>query len=116
MIIADENIDFKLIRKLRSEGFEVLSIKEQHKGISDYEIIQIAKKSNGILITEDSDFGEWVFAHNITGYSVIFLRYHNVNEYNDIETHLLKIVGSILKSKENKFITITKNKIRTRVL
>lgn len=58
MIIADENIDFKLIRKLRLLDFEVLSIKEKHKGISDFEIIQIAKETNGILITEDSDFGE----------------------------------------------------------
>ncbi len=26
--------------------------------------------------TEDKDFGEWVYAHHISGISVIFLRYH----------------------------------------
>ncbi len=116
MIIADENIDFKLIRKPWLLDFEVLSIKEKHKGISDFEIIQIAKETNGILVTEDSDFGEWIFAHNINGFSVIFLRYHNVEEYNEIETHLINVVRSTVEKKQNRFITITKNKIRTRII
>ena len=116
MIIADENIDFKLIRKLRLLDYEVLSIKESHKGISDLEIINIVKKHKGILITEDSDFGEWVFAHNLKGYSVIYLRYHNVIDYNEIETQLVNVIKSTINSKEEKFITITKNKIRTRII
>ncbi len=47
MIIADENIDFKLIRKLRSLGYEVLSIKESHKGISDPQISTLQKHQAG---------------------------------------------------------------------
>lgn len=116
MIIADENIDFKLIRKLRLLDYEVLSIKESHKGFSDLEIINIAKKYKGMIITEDSDFGEWVFAHNLRGYSVIYLRYHNVAEYDEIETQLINVVKNTINSEKEKFITITKNKIRTRII
>lgn len=116
MIIADENIDFKLIRKLRLLDYEILSIKESHKGISDFEIINIAKKTNGLLITEDSDFGEWVFAHNIRGFSVIFLRYHNVTEYSEIEAQLINAVKIAKNTEQEKFITITKNKTRTRTI
>ena len=84
--------------------------------MSDPEIINIAKTSSGILITEDSDFGEWVFAHRMDGFSVIFLRYHNVREYFEIEAQLIKAVVSAQGSHENKFITITKNKTRTRII
>lgn len=111
MIIADENIDFKLIRKLRLLDFDILSIKEKYKGISDFEIIKLAKESKGIIITEDSDFGEWVFAHNIKGFTVIFLRYNNVKDYDDIETHLINTVKATINSTEEKFITITKIKL-----
>mgnify|MGYP007026479701 CR=1 FL=1 len=50
------------------------------------------------------------------GFSVIFLRYHNVREYFEIEAQLIKAVVSALSSEENKFITITKNKTRTRII
>ncbi len=66
MLIADENINSSLILKLRGFGYEVISIKQNYKGISDKEVIDLAKEKNGILITEDKDFGKWVFAHNIT--------------------------------------------------
>ncbi len=48
---------------------------KEYQGISDKEVLNLAREFNAILITEDSDFGEWVFAHRekITG--VIFLRY-----------------------------------------
>lgn len=44
MIIADENIDSSLILKLREFGYEVFSIKENLKGESDKNIIQLTKE------------------------------------------------------------------------
>lgn len=44
MIVADENIDKKIISALRNENFEVYSIFERNRGISDEDIIQIAKE------------------------------------------------------------------------
>lgn len=32
-------------------------------------------KMNYAILTEDKDFGEWVFAHHVQGLSVLFLRY-----------------------------------------
>lgn len=116
MIIVDENIDFKIIRKLRLLDYQVLSIKEQHKGISDEKIIEIAKDLKGVLITEDSDFGEWVFSHGVKGFTVIFLRYASRDDHGEIESHLINVIKSLNADSEEKFITITKNKIRTRIL
>lgn len=47
MIIADENIPRFIISALRNNKWNVLSIKESHKGISDEEIIQLSKATTG---------------------------------------------------------------------
>ncbi len=64
MILADENIDFNIITHLRSKGIAVYSIKENHPGISDKQVIALSKDQPRIILTEDKDFGEWVYAHN----------------------------------------------------
>ena len=114
MIIADENIDSRLISKLRASGFAVFSIKENLKGVSDKNIIELAKEKKGILLTEDKDFGEWVFSHNIRGCSVIFLRYKNVTEYGIMENRVIDLLKKLTEEPNHKYISITHNKIRIR--
>lgn len=114
MIIANENIDSSLVLKLRDFGFEVFSIKENLRGESDKNIIQLTKGKKGILITEDKDFGEWVFAHDIRDCSIVFLRYKNVLEYEIMEDKVLDLLKNLIDEPTHKFITITHNKIRIR--
>ncbi|MBK8551489.1 MAG: DUF5615 family PIN-like protein [Ignavibacteria bacterium] len=114
MIIADENIDSSLIFKLRDFGFEVFSIKENLSGESDKNIIQLTKEKKGILITEDKDFGEWVFAHNIKECTIILLRYKNVLEFEIMEDKVVQLLRNLDDAQAHKFITITHNKIRIR--
>ena len=63
MILADENIDIRIITALRDSGLNVVSIQEDFRSVPDSEVIKISKQSNSIILTEDKDFGEWVFAH-----------------------------------------------------
>lgn len=74
MIIIDENVGQELINQLVGFGHEVYSIREHQQGISDNLVIEIAKLKKGVLITEDKDFGELIFSHDIKDCSVIFLR------------------------------------------
>lgn len=74
MIIIDENVGQELINQLVGFGYEVYSIREHQQGISDNLVIEIAKLKKGVLITEDKDFGELIFSHDIKDCSVIFLR------------------------------------------
>ncbi len=88
---------------------------EGQRGLSDREIIEVCREENAILITEDSDFGEWVFAHKEKGFSVLFLRYNQ----SDLEQICQALLNVLEKYKDNitrKFIVITKNKIRIRDL
>lgn len=75
MILADENIYSYIIKSLREAGFNVLSVSESSKGIKDDQVIQLTLQNNYLLLTEDKDFGEWVFAHHVKDLSVLFLRY-----------------------------------------
>lgn len=113
MIIADENIEQYWIALLRNRGYEVLSIREQLPGISDEEVAAIAQDMGGLLLTEDKDFGELVFAHGIKGLSVIFLRYDQPN-YSRIEKAVLELISGYYQSTQNYFITVTERTVRIR--
>ncbi len=112
-IVADENINFNIIKRLRTDGFCVYSILENNGGADDETVISIAKQEKAILLTEDSDFGEWVFAHGIKDICVIFMRYR----YSEIEL-ITKQLLQLLKNKkynfENSFFVLTPTKVRIR--
>ena len=71
-LLADESLDFRIVLKLREAGFETISVLKDYQGISDKKVLSLARQFNAILITEDSDFGEWVFAHKEKATGVIF--------------------------------------------
>lgn len=74
-IVADENIELKIIQNLRENHFEPISIFETSRGITDLEVIEIAEKNEALILTEDKDFGEWVFSHHKPTTGVILLRF-----------------------------------------
>jgi len=81
--------------------------------MQDEDIIWLSKESERIILTEDKDFGEWVFAHNIKGLSVIFLRYH-FRERDLLIKVLTKLIQEKGRELYNKFTTVTVDKIRSR--
>lgn len=113
MILADESIDNRIIQILRKHNFSIISVAEEFQGKSDIEIINIARKSNLIILTEDKDFGEWVFAHKESNISIIFLRYFH-EDYELIAKNLLHILRNQVDDIAGFFTVITKNKIRKR--
>ena len=113
MIIFDENVDQWIADRLLELGHDVFLIREYRAGISDREVIDITASKKGVLVTEDKDFGELVFSHNLKNCSVILLRYKK----SDIE----QVVRSIVKILERQwqdpghcFYTISKGKVRSR--
>ena len=112
-IIADENINFSIIKKLRLEGFDVLSIMEDYSGIADEEVITLAKEKKAVLLTEDSDFGEWVFAHGVDSICIIYMRYHHT-EVGTITTNLLNLLENKKYNFQSSFFVLTPKKLRVR--
>ena len=112
-IIADESVDFRIVSKLRKENYEVISILEGYRSFPDKKVLELARKHEAVLLTEDSDFGEWVFSHKKKGFGVIFLRYkhHNVEK---ILNSLLLVLSKYKDTLFNKFTVIKATKIRIR--
>jgi predicted nuclease of predicted toxin-antitoxin system len=94
-------------------GYEVISIQEKHQGISDREVLEVAKQSNALLVTEDSDFGELVFSYHEKSVGVIFLRFV-ADDLAAITTSLLTVLQRPTPDLHRKFVVISPHKIRIR--
>ena len=112
-LIADANIDSSLISSLREHDIQVISVHEDHRGVSEQNVLSLSVKNDALLLTEDKDFGEWIFAHGAENSGVIFIRYHQSNRKEMNET-LVKVIMDERESLYNKFTTISPGKIRMR--
>lgn len=63
MFLANENFPRPSTVILRENGYLVKSIQEDHSGIGDSEVIEIALTLNLIILTFDSDYGELIFKY-----------------------------------------------------
>ena len=113
MIVFDENVDKTLIDEIKRHGYEIISILEYDPGISVEKWSKLLKLNNGILITEDKDFGELVFSYNLKDCSVIFFCYDKSDSL-QIAKNIISVLTRHLKPSTRQFITITKRKIRIR--
>ena len=111
----DDNALKNTVKKFKALGIEVYSIYEQQRGTLDDSIIELSRNPPSIILTEDKDFGEWVFAHNIKDISVILLRYH-FQDTEQIRAILVKILSESFGDLFGKFTTITTKKIRIKEL
>ncbi|MDD3260019.1 MAG: DUF5615 family PIN-like protein [Smithellaceae bacterium] len=73
--LADESCDYSVIRALRTAGYSVDAIAEISPSLSDEVVLELAVAESRLLITEDKDFGEWVFAHHHAMMGVLLIRY-----------------------------------------
>ena len=60
--LADENCDFNVVGALRAAGHDVLAVAEASPRAEDSDVIRLAVNGERILLTEDKDFGQLVFA------------------------------------------------------
>jgi predicted nuclease of predicted toxin-antitoxin system len=73
--VADESCDFAVVRALRSAGHDVLAVAEISPRIGDDEVLKHARDDRRVLLTEDTDFGELVYAEGLRSSGVILFRF-----------------------------------------
>lgn len=76
--LADESVDFPIVRLLRQNHQDVLSILEDHQSALDDFILNLADKENRVLITLDKDFGELVYRLKMNHSGVLLVRLDGV--------------------------------------
>ena len=72
-LLANENFPGLAITALRSHGHDVVWIREDSPGISDYDVLSRATAEGRILMTFDKDFGELVFRLGLNAPSGVIL-------------------------------------------
>jgi predicted nuclease of predicted toxin-antitoxin system len=73
--LADESCDFAVVRALRTAGHDVYAIAELLPGLDDVAVMGLALRERRVLLTEDKDFGQLVYANAEPSDGVIFIRY-----------------------------------------
>jgi len=73
--LADESCDFNVVRALREAEFDVLAVVEVIPRATDARVIELAVVEDRVLLTEDKDFGQLVYASAATSPGVVLIRF-----------------------------------------
>ncbi len=73
--LADESCAGPVIQALRESGHDVVAISEVTRGARDEDVLERAVNEKRILVTEDRDFGELVYARGRSSAGVILIRF-----------------------------------------
>jgi predicted nuclease of predicted toxin-antitoxin system len=103
-------IDWTL-KVLRQKGYNVLSISEDCAGIKDIEVLDIAVKSQSLLITEDKDFGELTYRLRLHHKGILLIRLSDLPRNKRIE-FVIETVDSHYDMLLNSFSVLTKRGLR----
>ena len=59
--IVDENLPNSIANLLRTQGHDVISVRELYRGYEDKDIIQISQDEERVILTRDKDFGLLIY-------------------------------------------------------
>src|SRR5438309_500077 len=78
-LLDDENIDRRIVDRLRHDGHEVDWVAELSPSVSDEDVLSRATDANAVLVTEDKDFGELVYRRGLSPSGVLLIRLEGVD-------------------------------------
>ena len=113
--LADESVDFRVVKPLRESGYQIEAIIELDPSVSDDEVLELADKLESILLTEDKDFGELTFRLQKPNHGIVLIRMSGVG----IEEKTLKIKKVLeehIEELANSFTVITQTRVRIKKL
>lgn len=79
-LVADESVDWAIVKQLRQDKYDVVYIAELSPSITDNAVLQEANKRQALLLTADKDFGELVYRQELIHTGVILLRLAGLTE------------------------------------
>jgi predicted nuclease of predicted toxin-antitoxin system len=109
--LADESCDFSVVRALRAVGHDVLAVTELASGSDDAIILDVALRENRVLLTEDKDFGQLVYAHSRQSSGVIFIRY-SANARKTLPNAVTTFVANSAADLTDSFVVMTPGRVR----
>jgi predicted nuclease of predicted toxin-antitoxin system len=111
LIVADESVDWAIIKALRENNYQVLSIMEDHSGWPDEEVLSFAYELSAYLITEDKDFGELTYRLKRPSHGILLIRL--ISSRSDEKAALVLDVFQKNEDRlSNSFSVLDENKLR----
>jgi len=90
--LADENIDRQIVAALRQAGHDVVYVAELDPGITDDQVLDIARRERLLLLTADKDFGELVYRLHRQAHGIVLIRLAGIAAEEKAD-----IVGTVVK-------------------
>lgn len=111
LFLADESCDFAVVRALRSAGYDVTAICESAPQTQDPDVIALAARERRVLLTEDKDFGQLVYAELRDSSGVILIRFP-ASEREALPGAMLETVKELGDRLAGIFVVLTPRRIR----
>jgi len=113
--LANENFPSDAVQALRSDGHDVVWIRETAPGIADPEVLRQAVQEERILLTFDKDFGELAFHQRLpASCGVILFRIPTPSAFY-VAQFTLKVIAS-RSDWSGHFTVVEEQRIRMRPL
>ena|SRR2546423_6941636 len=109
--VADESCAGPVIQALREAGHDVVAIAEIAKGATDDQVLERALKDKRVLITEDRDFGELVYARRRSSAGVILLRFYSGARGTKVAT-VIEVVSKLGSRLQDAFTVVEPGRVR----
>ena len=110
-LLADESCDFAVVRALRSDGHDVAAVAEMDPRADDKTVIGLAMRERRVLLTEDKDFGQLVFAFGSETAGVILLRFP-AGRRQDLPASVLALVRDKAPQLAGAFVVLQPGRVR----
>ena len=114
-MIANENIPGTVIRNLRQQGHDVLSVRESMQGVDDRSILRRAETEQRLIVTQDKDFGELAFRFGLPASCGIVLFRLSGTDYTIDNERMFDVIDS-RSDWTGRFSVVTDDRIRMRPL
>ena len=109
--VADESCARPVIQALRNAGHDVIDIAEVTPGAADEQVLERAVNEKRVLITEDRDFGELVYARGRSTAGVILIRFHSSVRLAKA-TSVVEAIAQLGSRLENVFAVVEPGRVR----
>ncbi len=109
--VADESCAMPVIQMLRGAGHDVIAIAEIAPGATDDQVLERALQEKRMLITEDRDFGELVYARGRSSAGVILVRFPN-QARNAKSATVLEAVSRLGSRLQDTFTVVEPGRVR----
>lgn len=113
--LLDENAELRLAASLREAGHDVTVIAQDYPhALQDRDVLELARREQRILITNDTDFGELIVRDQIPHAGVILFRLPLASSTEEKIAWLQRLLDTYSANLSH-FVVVTPRRVRVRV-